>query len=64
MTSQRSPHGRFTRASKQRNLFQAEVAARELRGLSLVDALEFVVLIGTERPDRRKRSRLAWQACG
>jgi hypothetical protein len=45
MTSQGSAHGRFTRAIRQRNLFQAELAARELRSLSLPDALELVILI-------------------
>ena len=60
MTSQGSAHGRFARAIKQRNLFQAEVAARELRGLSLVDALEVVVLIAAQRPDRLERAAIRW----
>jgi hypothetical protein len=37
LTSQGSAHGRFTRAIKQGNLFAAEQAARELRGLWLHD---------------------------
>ena len=60
MTSQGSAHGRFTRAIKTRNLHQAEVAARELRGLSLADALELVVLIATQRPDRLERTAVRW----
>jgi hypothetical protein len=60
MTSEGSAHGRFARAIKQRNLFQAEVAARELRGLSLVDALELVILIAGVRPDRLERAAVRW----
>lgn len=60
MTSQGSAHGRFTRAIKQRNLFQAEIAARELRGLSLLDALELVILIAAVRPDRLERAAVRW----
>ena len=60
MTSEGSAHGRFARAIKQRNLFQAEVAARELRGLSLADALELVVLIAAQRPDRLERAAIRW----
>lgn len=60
MTSQGSAHGRFTRAIKARQLFQAEVAARELRGLSLDDALELVILIAAQRPDRLERAAVRW----
>ena len=60
MTSQGSAHGRFTRATEQRNPFQAEIAARELRCLSLVDALELVILIAAVRPDRLERAAVRW----
>jgi hypothetical protein len=60
MTSQGSAHGRFTRAIKQRSLFQAEIAARELRPLSLADALELVILIAGQRPDRLERAAVRW----
>src|SRR5690349_23602477 len=60
MTSEGSAQGRFTRAIKARNLFRAEVAARELRGLSLVDALELVILIASQRPDRLDRAAVRW----
>src|SRR5690242_21061440 len=60
MTSEGSAHGRFTRAIKARNLFQAEIAARALRGLSLVDALELVILIAAQRPDRLERAAVRW----
>jgi hypothetical protein len=49
LTSEGSPHGRFTRAIKQRNLFQAEIAAREMRGLSCRRA-------GARHPDGRCRT--------
>lgn len=60
MTSQGSAHGRFTRAIAHRNLFQAELAARELRGLALADALELVLLIAAQRPDRLERAAVRW----
>ena len=60
MASQGSAHGRFTRAIQQRKLFAAETAARELRGLSLADALELVILIGAQRPDRLERAAVRW----
>lgn len=60
MTSQGSAHGSFTRAIKQRNLFHAEMGARELRGLSLADALELVILIAAQRPDRLERAAVRW----
>jgi hypothetical protein len=60
LTSQGSAHGRFARAIKARQLFQAEVAARELRGLSLDDALELVILIAAQRPDRLERAAVRW----
>jgi len=60
MTSQGSAHGRFTRAIKQRNLWAAELAARELRGLSLQDALDLVVLIAQARPGRLEAAAIRW----
>lgn len=60
MTSQGTAHGRFTHAIKQRSLFQAELAAREMRGLSLPDALELVVLIALQAPHRLERAAVRW----
>lgn len=60
MTSQGSAHGRFTRAIKQRNLWAAEIAARELRGLCLHDALDLVALIAQVRPDRLEPAVIRW----
>lgn len=39
MRSQGTAHGRFQRAIHQRNVLAAEMAAREMGGLSLADAL-------------------------
>src|SRR2546425_968016 len=39
MTSQGSAHGRFQRGIRSRNLFQVELAIREMGALSLLDAL-------------------------
>jgi hypothetical protein len=60
MTSQGSASGRFTRAIKQRQLWSAEVAAREMGGLSLAEALELVILIAAQRPDRLERAAVRW----
>jgi hypothetical protein len=60
VTSEGSPHGRFTRAIKQGNLFAAELAARELRGLNLHEALDLVALIARQRPDRLERAAVRW----
>jgi hypothetical protein len=59
MTSHGSAHGRFTSAIQQGNLFAAELA-RELRGLSLYDALDLVILIARVRPDRLERAAIRW----
>lgn len=60
MTTQGSAHGRFSRAIAQGNLYAAELAARELRGLSLHDALDLVALIARVRPDRLERAAVRW----
>jgi hypothetical protein len=45
MTSQGSAHGRFARAIKQRNLFGAEMAIREMKSVSVIDALDYLDLL-------------------
>lgn len=60
MTSHGSAHGRFTRAIAQRNLAAAEIAARELRGLSLADALDYLALLAELRPDRAPPAAIRW----
>jgi len=48
--------GRFTRAISTRNLWAAETTIRELGNVSLLDALEYLELLATQRPDRFGRS--------
>jgi hypothetical protein len=60
MTSQGSAHGRFTRALAQQNLFAADLAAKELGGLSLVDALDYLGLVADARPERLERAAIRW----
>ena len=60
MTSQGTAHGRYTRALAQRNLAAAEIAAKELGGLSLLDALDYLVLLAAQRPGRAQAAALRW----
>ena len=60
MTSQGSAHGRFTRAIKMRNLFQAELSIREMGTLSLLDALEYLDLLAEVRPAKLERAAVRW----
>lgn len=60
MTSQGTAHGRFTRAIAQRSLAAAEIAAKEMGGLALADALDYLVLLAELRPDRVQQAALRW----
>jgi hypothetical protein len=60
MTSQGSAHGRFSRAIQTRNLFQAELAIRELGQLSLLDALAYLELVAEVRPEKLERAAVRW----
>ena len=60
MTSQGSAHGRFTRALAQRNLRGAETAAKEMGGLSLIDALDYLVMLAEVRPNRAPAAAIRW----
>jgi hypothetical protein len=51
MTSQGSAHGRFARAIRNRNLLNAEIAAREIGELALGDALAFCLLLADADPE-------------
>ena len=62
MTSQGTAHGRFTRTIRNRNLLNAEIAAREIGELSLPDALEFCLLLGDVDPPRFDRGIARWHA--
>lgn len=60
MTSQGSAHGRFTRAIKQRNLFGAEMAIREMKSVSLLDALDYLDLLAEVKPAKLEQAALRW----
>ena len=60
MTSQGSASGHFTRAIKQRNLFGAEMAMREMRSISLLDALDYLDLLAEVKPEKLEQAALRW----
>jgi hypothetical protein len=64
MTSQGSAHGtahgRFAAAVEARNLFQAEAALRELRWVSLLDALDYLDLLAELRPAKLEQAAVRW----
>jgi hypothetical protein len=60
MTSQGTAHGRFQRAIHRRHVQAAEMAARELDGLSRADALLLCELLAKADPSRYERAALRW----
>jgi hypothetical protein len=60
MTSQGTARGRFQRAIHRRHIQAAEVAAREMGGLSLADALLLCELLANVDPARYERAALRW----
>jgi len=60
MTSQGTPHGRFQRAIHARHVQNAEMAAREMGGLSLADALLLCELLAKTDAARYERAALRW----
>jgi hypothetical protein len=60
MTSQGTAHGRFQRAIHRRHVLAAEMAAREMGGLSLADALLLCELLANTDPARYERAALRW----
>jgi hypothetical protein len=60
MTSEGTAHGRFQRAIHRRNVQAAEMAARELGGLSLADAVSLCELLANADPARYERAALRW----
>jgi hypothetical protein len=60
MTSQGTAYGRFTRAIRNRNLLNAEIAACELGELSPPDALAFCLLLADADPPRFDRAIARW----
>ncbi len=60
MTSQGSAHGRFTRAIAQKNVRGAEIAAKEMGGLSLLDALDYLGVLAEMQPERAQAAAIRW----
>ena len=60
MTSQGTAHGRFQRAINRRHLLPAEMAAREMGGLNLAEALNLTFLIREQARNRYERAALRW----
>jgi hypothetical protein len=60
MTSQGTAHGRFERAIHRGHIQAAEMAAREMGGLSLLDALALCELLAKRNPARYERAALRW----
>jgi len=60
MTSQGTAHDRFQRAIHQRNVQNAEMAAREMGRVSLADALSLCELLAAADPKRYERAALRW----
>jgi hypothetical protein len=60
MASQGTARGRFGRAIGDRHLRRAEMAAREMGGLSLEDALSLCELIASLDPARYERAAVRW----
>jgi hypothetical protein len=48
------------RALRARNLFQAELALRELKTVSLLDALEYLDLLAEVRPEKLEPAAVRW----
>ncbi len=59
MTSQGSAHDRFARALKQRSVFGAEMAMREMGDVSLLDALDYLALLAEVQPEKAGGRRCA-----
>jgi hypothetical protein len=60
MASPGTPHGRFQRAIHRRHVQNAEMAAREMGGLSLADALQLCELLANADPARYERAARRW----
>jgi hypothetical protein len=62
MTSEGLPYARFRRGLEVRSVMQAEIAAREMGRLGLLDALDYLTLLAAEAPDRYDRAARRWLA--
>jgi hypothetical protein len=60
MTAQGSAYTRFKRAIERKNLLGAEMSLREMRQVSLLEALDYLVLLAELRPDRAPAAAVRW----
>jgi hypothetical protein len=60
MTSQGSAHGRFQRALQRRDIVAAEMAAKEMGQLSLIDALSLVACYARTGSPKFERAAVRW----
>jgi len=60
VTSQGTPGGRFSRALKQRNLWGAEMALREMKQPSLLILLDYLGLLADVKPEKLPLAALRW----
>ncbi|MEJ7790743.1 MAG: hypothetical protein WKF65_02085 [Gaiellaceae bacterium] len=60
MTAQPSSQTRFRRAIDARSVLLAELTAREMRHLTLADALELVILYAEKRDRKFDRAACRW----
>ena len=60
MTSQGTAHGRFQRAIQRRHVDAAEMAAREIGQLALVDALALVACYARTGSPKFEQAALRW----
>jgi hypothetical protein len=60
MTSQGHPRAVFRRAIERGNLLVAEMTAREIGKVSLIEALELTALIALKDPPRHGRAGTRW----
>jgi hypothetical protein len=62
MTSQGSAHGRFQRAIRRLHAVAAEIAAKEMGQLSLIDALTLVACYARTGSPKFERAAVRWLA--
>jgi hypothetical protein len=60
MTSQGTAHARFQRAIQRRHVAQAEMAAREMGQLSLIDALTLVACYARTGSPKFEQAAVRW----
>jgi hypothetical protein len=60
MTSQGTAHGRFQRALERRNVREAEMAAKEIGQLSMIDALSLVVCYARTECPKFDQAAVRW----